>query len=705
LVAQYGCPKNSASTITRIEGTDGTSQADYRCFKSPEDKFNFQPYNLNITPQERGQMFTKVNYNINDYITSYASAIYNHTHSGFQLAPLPFDANSEQVVISKDSIYNPFGSDFGGGAAVGGANPNFLLRLLGVGPRASDSTSASWITRVGLKGKIADSGWNYDGSVQYNRLDQDATIHGYFFANQLQAAVGPSFYAGPGNTNPTCGTVAAPIPNCTPINIFDLTDLPASQVNTFAAYYSTNLTSISRTFQLDFNGPLFKLPAGESLAAIGVDYNDLSGAFQTSAITVSQPPLYLNCQLSQETCSGNYAQKYNVREAYGELFFPLLADLPLVKSLSLDGGVRYSKYSLFGNTTRFSGKLEYRPIKDILVRGTYAQVFRAPTILDIARAPSSNAPNLTDICTGYKGAPTAQYPNLPAACVGVPTDGTFVEPQTQITGIFTGNPNLKPETGNTYSAGLVWDPSFLNGFSISADYWNYTIDGRITQLDPNYALQQCGLTAAPEFCSLGHRYTSGPNAGQFIYFTQPTFNLGTFKTNGIDGSIHYQIRGTPIGDLSLLANVTHLNSWTNTPAPGAMEQQLAGTYDKQFGLYAKNRGTVSLGWSGWSAQALFTARYISGVDIPLANPTADAAGNVTPAGWHLGGVTYFDLSAGYTVKWTGTELRAGMLNIADKTPPIGGLNSFGINAGSSNTDVTTYDTIGRRFFFGFTQRF
>ena len=696
---QFNC---ASGTITRITGTNGTSLADYRCFNSGgpnDDHFNFQPYNLDITPQERGALFTKMNYDINDYASAYTSVIYNHTHSGFQIAPLPFDANSEQIIISKNSIYNPFGSDFGGGAAVNGANPNFLLRLLGVGDRSSDTTSASLISRVGLKGKFGDSGWQYDASASYNRLDQDATIHGYFFANQLQNAVGPSFID-PAN-GPTCGTSAAPIPNCTPINIFDLTDLPASLINTFSAYYSTNAVSISKSANFDFNGPLFKLPGGEALGAIGAGYTGLDGSFKTSAITVAQPPTFLNCQLSQETCSGNSTGYYNVREAYAELFLPVLANLPLVHSLNFDAGVRYSKYSLFGNTTRGSFKVEYRPIADLLVRGTYAQIFRAPTITDISAAPTANAPTLNDICNGYTGVATAQYPNLPSACVGVPTNGSFAEPQNQITGILTSNRNLKPETGYVDTFGIVFDPSFANGLSMSADYWSYTVNELITTLDPNYAIQQCGKTGAAEFCSLAHRYPiTSPVAGEFIYMAQPTFNLGTLKTDGVDFSVHYAIKGTPVGDFSITADETHLMSWTNTPSPGAAPQQIAGQYDKQFGFYGKDRGTLSLGWSGWGAQALLSVRYISGVQIPLTN-CCDAAGNFI--GWHLSSVKYFDLTGGYTIKATGTQLRAGILNLADKTPPIAGINSFG--AGSAVTDIFDYDTIGRRLFIGFTQKF
>jgi len=703
LQGQFNC-QGDANSVTRITGTPGTSLSDYRCFNDGgpnDDHFNFQPYNLNLTPQERASFFTKANYEINDYITAYTTIIYNHTHSAAQLAPLPFDANADEVVISKNSIYNPFGTDFGGGAAVGGANPNFLLRLVGVGDRYFDNDSSSILSYSGLKGKIWDTGWDYDANVSYNRKDLLSNVYGYVNFSALQNAVGPSFYAGPGNTNPTCGTPTAPISNCTPVNIFNLTAPgQAAAVNQFAAYYDNQQTYTSKSVNLDFNGPVFKLPAGEILGAVGFDYTGLYQNFQTSSITEAQPPLYLNCGISSEACSGNATGSYNVKEAYGQLFVPVLANLPAVYALNLDAGVRYSNYSLFGTTTRAQFQVEYKPIKDLLLRGTYAQIFRAPSVSDISAAPASNSPTFNDPCNGYTGKNTALYPNLQAACVGVPTDGTFQEPNNQITGLVTSNPNLKPETGDVKTAGFVYDPSFVPNFSVSVDWWDYRVNNLLTTLDPNYAVQQCATTGAEEFCSLLHRYgaSAGSNAGQFIYFQQPTFNLGQLETNGIDFSLKYSLRKTPIGDFSFSIDETHLMTYKSTPSPGAATEEIAGTENKQFGFYAKDRGTLTVGWAGWNAEALVTARYIGAVQIPLTN-----FNGTTYLGDHLPSVEYYDLTAGYTIQATNTHLRAGVLNLADKTPPISGINSFG--TGSSVTDVTVYDTVGRRFYVGLTQKF
>ncbi len=706
LTAQYGC-----SSVTRIAGAAGTSQADYRCFNGNADKFNFQPYNLNVTPQERAAFFSNVNYKINDAFEVYGGVIYNHTHSASQLAPLPFDANADQIVISKNNIYNPFGIDFGGGAAVGGANPDYDLRMTSLGNRFTDTVSTSIISNVGLKGEIFSTGWNYDGNLSYNRLDQYADNYGYLLSAQLTNAVGPSFID-PVN-GPTCGTVASPITGCIPANIFNLSaPSQVAALGGIAASFTTDNTFVSKTATLDANGPVWKgglMGAGDWLASAGLSYTGLDGIFTTSTIDQAQPPSYLACLIPGGVCGGNSAGSYNVKEGYVELFAPLVKDVPFVKALNVDLGDRYSKYSLFGDTNRMEFKVEYRPISDLLIRGTYAQIFRAPTVADISAAPAGNAPTLNDICNGYAGGPTATYPNLPKACVGVPSTGPFApfaEPQNQVTGLITSNQDLKPETGDVKTAGFVYDPSYVRGLSVSADYWIYRVNDLLTTLDPNYAIQQCGITGAPEFCNLIQRYGAGAgaNAGQIIVFQQPTFNLGTLNTDGIDFSVHYQLKTNTIGDFNITVDETHLMSYKSTPAPGAATQEIAGTYNKQFGFFAKDRATVGLGWSGWDASALLSIRYIGSVDIPLTNALFNSDGSFNSfLGWHLGSVLYYDLSAGYTFKQTNTSLRAGMLNITDKLPPIAGINSFGV--GSSITDVTTYDTIGRRFFVGFTQKF
>src|SRR5262249_7837033 len=157
------------------------------------------------------------------------------------------------------------------------------------------------------------------------------------------------------------------------------------------------------------------------------------------------PPLYIGCAISQEACTSNSDGHYSNKDIFAELFVPILKDLPGVHSLNADVGIRWSDYTQSGSTTRATFKLEYRPIQDLLLRGTYAQIYRAPTVLDTAAGPRITSAQFTDPCNGLTAAKVAGNANLAKACQGVPLDGSFAEGDSQITGLLLSNPDLKPE--------------------------------------------------------------------------------------------------------------------------------------------------------------------------------------------------------------------------------------------------------------------
>ena len=120
-------------------------------------------------------------------------------------------------------------------------------------------------------------------------------------------------------------------------------------------------------------------------------------------------------------CGSALQGGYNVKDVYAELFVPILKDIPFVHALNLTVGDRYSKYNNFGNTNNSKVALEWRPIEDLLLRGTVSEVFRAPTVADLFASAASDAPRLShDPCDHYTGNP------VNPACVNVPTDGSFV---------------------------------------------------------------------------------------------------------------------------------------------------------------------------------------------------------------------------------------------------------------------------------------
>ena len=374
-----------------------------------------------MTPQERGSIFANYEYDINEAMQLYSEVLYSRTSSGFQIAPLPFDSQADDVIISAQSYYNPFGIDFGGQTG----NPNLTVRMEALGNRFSETSSDSKVAKLGMRGPLFGSEWNYDLMVGYSRLDQLNSVSGYLYQPGLGGAFGPSFLsdnATPGNTADDfvqCGTPANPIPQnqCTPVNIFNLQD-PAqiAALKTISSGYSTDRAYTSKQASFAVDGKMFSMPAGDALISLQADYTELHGDFNADFLITALPPNYLNCFLAQETCSGPSSGGYDVKELSAEVFLPLVKDVTGVQALNLTIGTRYSEYSIFDSTTNSTIKLEYRPVDDILLSGTFAEVFRAPTILDLYAAPVNNSSTFADPCVGLTDARVAANPNLAAAC-------------------------------------------------------------------------------------------------------------------------------------------------------------------------------------------------------------------------------------------------------------------------------------------------
>src|SRR5690348_2101314 len=146
--------------------------------------------------------------------------------------------------------------------------------------------------------------------------------------------------------------------------------------------------------------------------AAGVDYRkEYTHSFVDPVLILD--PTTGTCTLGSQ-CSSPLQGGYTVKEAYAELYIPILKDLPFIHALNVTLGDRYSKYSTFGSTNNWKVGVEYRPIDDLLLRGTVSTVFRAPNIGDVFGAPISSAPLLSaDPCDHI----TVANP----ACANVPT--------------------------------------------------------------------------------------------------------------------------------------------------------------------------------------------------------------------------------------------------------------------------------------------
>lgn len=129
-----------------------------------------------------------------------------------------------------------------------------------------------------------------------------------------------------------------------------------------------------------------------------------------------------------------------------------------------------------------------------------------------------------------------------------------------------GNPNLKPEKGDTFTVGTVLTPRFLPRFSLSVDYFNIKVKDYISSVPTSLAISQCFSTGDPYFCGLFHRDPrTGVLFGREGYVVSTNLNTGSLKTSGIDVVGSYSVPTESAGTFNLDLTGTWLNELVNEP--------------------------------------------------------------------------------------------------------------------------------------------
>jgi outer membrane receptor protein involved in Fe transport len=662
----YGTTKPSV-VLTRKTGAPGTSLSDFRLYNSATDAYDYQPENLALTPQERSSIFLNGGYTVSDALELYTSALHNETTSGFQIATLPMVANNDGFATSAD---NPFGISFGATKAGGADGTNFQTRPVDLGTRHSKSDTTLNQLTVGGRGAIPNSTWDWDLAYTFQGSKESVSVDGYIQTGLLNNALKSNAF-----------------------NIFNVTsDTPTGQASLaslkqYTAGYTDFYETNERTVDLSFSGDVIDWKPGTIKAAVGASYhkdtlNDVVD--QITNYTASSD--FSACGLAAETCSGNTAGDETVKEVYGELFVPLLSKMPFVQSLNLTLGSRYSHYASFGGTTNSSVKLEFRPVTDLMLRGTWSQVFRAPTIGNRFGAQQGTFPSFTDPCQNATG----QEPGYAQACQYITPGSGYKQDNSQILAYLGGNQDLKPEKGKVFTLGGVYDSSLIKGLSLSLDYWHYRLNGAISAANPLAVVNNCLNSPSAAYCGRIHRDTTG----QISYVDASEINAGFIQTNGIDLSAKYILPATSFGRFQIAVDATRTGSFKYDLGDGVVTQA-AGTLDNTYGNFSKWRTSAQLNWKYQDVGVQWSTRYISAATVTAsAGPAKDLPLLKEAA------VIYHDVAASYDLKRTGTKFMIGARNLFDKQPPLA--YQFVLNG---NVDVNTYDTVGRQWYVRLEQSF
>ena len=656
-------------TQTGCDRTDG-----FICY-SDATPFNFAEYNLLLTPSTRKSVFGQVRFDLTDATTWYMRSLYNNRKSANQAAAEPFFLGTlaptnfwaDNAVFSANNPNNPFGFDL---------DPNDNMGLIGYrplegGPRRFEQDVDTFYVGTGLEGSFAvgegSMFWDVNLAHSTNRAVQ--TNYGSYNARRLSLALGDP-------------AACAAEPGCVPASLIG----PGALMPEVLAFIQPVIQDRSENrltlFSANLSGDLFELPAGMAAFATGYEYRRYSGSYTPDGLTLRGE---YNGVPSLPT-SG----EYDVNEFYGEFSIPLLAGLSLVDRLDLSLAGRYSDYSTSGAETTAKAGLRWQVNDGFLLRGTWAEGFRAPTIGELFGAASGFDAVLNDPCSS----PIA--PGLEANCATLGVPGGYTQPNPQISVLTGGNIDLAPELAESVSAGFVWSPAFGRGtgwserFDVQVTWYKHRVTGAIQALDAQTQLDLCVATLDPTYCG----GISRNNTGAISQFSNFLTNLGRIDTRGWDFDVFWTLPTTSAGQFLVSSRTTLVDSYFAVGADGARQPQAVGREVNNSGI-PKWSSNLTLDWAHANLFGSWSVRHVSSLweecgPIAAFEVCRDQAAGIN----RLGSVTYHDARFGVSTGWLGgSRFSVGVNNVFEKEPPIC------VSCTLNGYDASLYDIPGGRFWY------
>ncbi|RZV36416.1 MAG: TonB-dependent receptor [Chromatiales bacterium] len=653
------------------------------------DRFNFSQFNLVLTPSQRTNVYAQATHKVTENVSVYVKALFNNRQSKNQAAPEPLFIGPEAgngnlldtISVDVTNPFNPFGF-----TVDSSTNAYFFgRRPLEGGPRIFEQNVDTYYVGAGLTGDFEMGPgryyWDINVITSQNRADQ--IKRGGYNSRKLQQALGPvsdcqapcvpfNFFGGQGSGG---GTITQAMLDWVGFVQKDVSEQELSLV-------SANIT-----------GDLFEMPAGMLQFAAGFEHREQDGFFQPDAVVVAGE--------SAGVPSSPTAGQFDVDEFFVELNIPLLSDVALADTLDLSIAARTSDYSTFGNETTSKFGIKWRPVDNFLVRASVAEGLRAPGIGELFGSAARFDQTLNDPCSDFNGTipgntPADQQTINNCITLGVPSDGSYVQFNPQISVTTGGNPALQPEEADSVMVGFVYDANWaesvgwIEALQAEFTYYSHEVDGAVQALDAEVQLAGCVATLDPGLCS-GITRTSG---GVINNFSNQLTNIGGIETSGYDVTLRYSSPETSYGQWQINWMTTVLDEYVQIvpTSTGFVDVPLEGTETgdpEQAYPELKSSVTAELLNDRWSVAG--TLRYIDAVTedctglggLGLCSDEANESNEIDST-------FYLDLQGNWRPAALSDQLLLtfGINNVTNEDPPpcfSCALNGF---------DATTYDIPG-----------
>ena len=643
-------------------------------------RFNFNPLNFLVTPYNRWNMAVTGRYDLNDSIRLKVLANYTDSTQQVNLAPTPatgidVPANSPYVrlgipgnapcgigischpdllaALNARGFYTgdltgatPFGALNGFRTEVigtptvtavsprssclfnsdgtvrnntctfvSGANAPFTMarRFSETGPRVGDYNSKTATLRGTLSGPLAH-GFNWDATASYGRTFAVASLAGNINQTALKQGLN--------------GCPLGSLPNCVPVDIFGGGTVTGAQLSFVRVDTKETRKFTQARVAVNVTGNLIELPAGPVGIAIGAEARTDRGDVIVDDAQRTGNIYGFNATQDQHG-------KVNVKEIYGEIRVPILADMPFFHELSVEAGARYSDYSSVGGLFNYKLGAQWAPVSWLKFRGIYNKAARAPSIVELFQNGDQGFPAYVDPCNDNFNRTSGILAICRAQAPAVDFTG-FLANNTQVQAFAFGNPNLQEETAKTWTVGAVLTPNIgLGRFSATIDYYDIKIANIISAQGAAFYIANCSANGfGSDACN---RIVRNQQSGQIDAINTSISNGGTYKTAGVDAQINFAVPfadlglGIP-GRLRLNENISYLRKldFGLTAVPNAAGYNFGGI----GGTYPKWKSTLTTAYDSDSFTAQLRWNYNSST-IDYVGATKDGK---------LPALSYFDLS-------------------------------------------------------------
>ncbi len=711
----------SPNALGQVLAGGSSFNPDGTVFSSAINGFDRNPNRYIQVPVIRRVISEQGHLDLAPWLTFFVEGTYAYTSSSQQLEPYPGsseDGLSKPTAAGGTGILIPLTNPFIPAAFLTAHPPPgtaqglfFYRRFADLGDRTGRADRDMGRVSLGFKGDFGSlkngtflEDWKWEASYVWGRTADSQTNGGYYDKIKMQQALDARLPTGTevapaGGGGFVCDDPIAQAAGCVPINLFgegSITPEAAKYVGSLVTIQDQAVEQVA-TFQA--NGSVFTLPAGAVKVAVGAEYRNESARFIPDAASQAG------------TVAGNQQPAtqgaFDVKEVFGEGLLPVLKDLPFAQYVELDGAIRYAHYSTAGGTTSWKYGGNWQVTSDLKFRATEASATRAPNIAELFTPNAQTFPGIaSDVCSGYLTNPNANIRTNCATQIGAlgplvpgePAEPTYTGPTGQaalqgVGGYTSGNPNLKPETAHTFTAGLVFTPSWLQGFELTTDYYDIRIHGYIGALDPNTTQSACyetdpSLFATNVFCQQilrQHDSVLGPIIKQINF---PSFNLGSIKTSGVDTTITYAFdlgdfddTLRDAGSFSFTLNTTYISHYDTDPGlPGTSVIKTAGDAGQEMW-----RGLLRMTYTNGPLEVSPAIRYVGKAYV-----SKESADPSLPAN-HLPSVWYTDINVSYDVTEQ-VQAYVGANNLFDVRPPETFPGIFDTTGTATISDV--YDPIG-----------